>query len=215
VLGISVEEVTAFIEMAKESIGIQGSAEVVAILQTLSKDISPIALGNVHRTYTQIREVSKKLLSLHMDIVKEEARANDIIDKMTKKLYSHLHAINRREARSIGLEVKDATEQEDALIWSIYQDYANEVELNTQFNIRGVIGTQLETQVILKSGFIETRDNSYVYESKNKITQASELPEKVLTGLLQGRQSRPKDLIPGLPVRVDGALMQAGWILRS
>jgi len=67
----------------------------------------------------------------------------------------------------------------------------------------------------LRGGFIETTDSSYVYESKNKITQASELPEKVLTGLIQGRQPRPKDLIPGLPVRVDAALIRAGWILRS
>lgn len=215
VLGISVEEVTAFVEMAKESIGIEGSSNLVSILQTLAKDISPIALGNVHRTYIQIREVSKKLLGLHIDIVKEEARVNDIIDKLTKKLYSHLHAINRREAQGIGLDVIDANAKEDAIMWSIYQDYANELELNTQFNIRGFLGTQLETELTLKGGFIETTDSSYVYESKNKISQASELPEKILTGLIQGRQAQPRNLIPGLTVRVDVAVIQSGWRLAS
>ncbi|MBT9148405.1 MAG: hypothetical protein DDT32_02177 [Syntrophomonadaceae bacterium] len=214
VLGISVEEVTAFVEMAKESIGIEGSSNVT-ILQTLAKDISPIALGNVHRTYTQVREVSKKLLGLHMDIVKEETRVNDIIDKLTKKLYSHLHLINRREAQNIGLDVIDAKEEEDAIMWNIYQDYANELELNAQFNIRGVLGTQLETELKLKGGYIETTDSSYVYESTSKVTQASELPEKILTGLIQGRQARPRDLIPGLPVRVDVAIIRAGWRLAS
>lgn len=213
VLGISVEEVSAFIEMAKEIIGIQGSAELVSVLQALAKDISPIALGNVHRTYTQIREVSRKLLGLHIDTVKEEQRVNDIIDKLTKKLYSHLHVINRREAKTIGLDIKDATDEEDALIWSIYQDYATETELNTQFNIRGTLGNQTATQLTLKGGFIETTDNSFLYESTINITQASELPEKVLSGLLQGRQPRPTGLIPGLPVRVDAALIRAGWKL--
>ncbi len=216
VLGISVEEVTAFIEMAKESIGVEGSANVVSILQTLTKDISPIALGNVHRTYTQIREVSRKLLGLHMDISKEETRVTDIIDKLTKKLYSHLHAINRREAHDIiGLDVVDATDDEDTLMWKLYQDYVAELQLNTQFNIRGVLGTQMESELILKGGFIETTDNSYVYISKNKITQASELPEKILTGLIQGRQALPKTLLPGMPVRVDVALVQSGWIPNS
>lgn len=215
-LGISVEEVTAFIEMAKESIGVEGSANVVSILQTLIKDISPIALGNVHRTYTQIREVSRKLLGLHMDISKEETRVTDIIDKLTKKLYSHLHAINRREAHDIiGLDVVDATDDEDTLMWKLYQDYVAELQLNTQFNIRGVLGTQMESELILKGGFIETTDNSYVYISKNKITQASELPEKILTGLIQGRQALPKTLLPGMPVRVDVALVQSGWIPNS
>ena len=213
VLGISVEEVTAFIEMAKENIGVTGSENVVSILQTLAKDVSPIALGNVHRTYTQIREVSRKLLGLHMDISKEEGRVTDIIDKLTKKLYSHLHAINRREARDIiGLDVEDATPEEDALMWKIYQDYATELQLNTQFNIRGVLTTQLEQELILKGGFIETADDSFAYVSKNKITQASELPEKILTGLIQGRQALPKALLPGLPVRVDVACLQSGWI---
>lgn len=212
VLGISVEEVTAFVEMAKDSIGIEGSSNLVSILQTLAKDISPIALGNVHRTYTQIREVSKKLLGLHMDIVKEETRANDIIDKLTKKLYSHLHAINRREAHDIGLDVRDATDEEDVIMWSIYQDYVGELQLNAQFNIRGVLGTQLESELTLRGGFIETTDSSYVYQSKNKITQASELPEGVLTRLIQGRQAQPRTLIPGLPVKVDVALIEAGWM---
>lgn len=215
VLGISVEEVTAFVEMAKESIGIEGSSNLVSILQTLTKDISPIALGNVHRTYIQIREVSKKLLGLHIDIVKEETRVNDIIDKLTRKLYSHLHAINRGEAHNIGLDIRDATNEEDVIMWSIYEDYASELQLNSQFNIRGVLGTQLESELTLKGGFIETTDSSHVYLSKIKFTQASELPEKILTGLIQGRQAQPRTLIPGLPVRVDGAVIQSGWVSAS
>lgn len=216
VLGISVEEVTAFIEMAKESIGVEGSSNVVSILQTLAKDVSPIALGNVHRTYTQIREVSRKLLGLHMNVSEAEDRVTGIIDKLTKKLYSHLHAINRREARDlIGLDVTDATSEEDELMWKIYQDYATELQLNTQFNIRGVLTTQLEQELTLKGGFIETADNSFVYITKNKLTQASELPEKILTGLIQGRQALPRSLLPGLPVRVDVACLQSGWVAQQ
>lgn len=219
VLGISVEEVTAFIDMAKETIGIEGNPNVVSILQTLTtgvNGVSPIALGNVHRTYTQIREVSRKLLGLHIDISKEEARVASIIDKLTQKLYSHLHAINRSEARDvIGLDVVDATPEEDTLMWKLYEDYAAELQINTQFNIRGVLTSQLEQELVLRGGFIETTDNSFVYTSKNKLTQASELPEKILTSLIQGRQAMPKTLLPGLPVRVDVACLQAGWVANS
>ena len=151
-----------------------------------------------------------------MDISSEEVRVTDIIDKLTKKLYPHLHAINRREAHEIiGLDVIDASEDEDTLMWKIYQDYAAELELNTQFNIRGVLTTQLEQELTLKCGFIETTDNSFVYLTKNKLTQASELPEKILTGLIQGRQALPKILLPGLPVRVDVACLQSGWATNS
>jgi hypothetical protein len=216
VLGISVEEVTAFIDMAKETIGIEGSANVVSILQTLTTGehgVSPIALGNVHRTYTQIREVSKKLLGLHIDLSKEEDRVSSIIDKLTKKLYSHLHVINRTEARDIiGLDVVDATPDEDTLIWKLYEDYAAELQINTQFKIRGVLTSQLEQELIIKGGFIETINDSFVYTSKNKLTQASELPEKILTSLIQGRQAPPKTLLPGLPIKVEVACLQSGWV---
>jgi len=213
VLGISVEEVTAFIEMAKTSIGIDGSANLTSVLEVLTKDISPIALGNVHRTYTQIREVSKKLLSLHMDIAKESARVDDIINKLTQKLYSHLHAINRIEARGIGLDVVDASTDEDKLMWSIYEDYAKEVDLDTQFLIRGVLGTKLESELTLKAGFIETVECSYTLLTKLKLTQASVLPEKILEGIIAGRQRKPTDLLPGLQVQVDAAVLQSGWVL--
>lgn len=216
VLGISVEEVVAFIDMAKETIGIKNSPDVVSILQALTtgtNSISPIALGNVHRTYVQIREVSKKLLGLHIDTLKEGDRVASIIDKLTQKLYSHLHVINRTEARDIiGLDVVDATPDEDTLMWKLYEDYATELQLNTQFKIRGVLASQLEQELIIRGGFIETTDDSFVYTSKNKLTQASELPEKILTSLIQGRQAPPKTLLPGLPIKVEVACLQAGWV---
>jgi len=215
ILGISVEEVNAFIEMAKTTVGIEGSADLTTVLQILSKDISPIALGNVHRTYTQIREVSKKLLSLHMDTTKESARVDEIINKLTQKLYSHLHAINRTEAKDIGLDVVDASTDEDRLIWSIYEDYAKEVDLDKQFLIRGVLGTKLESELTLKGGFIETSECSYAYQTKLKLTQASVLPDKILEGVMAGRQKKPTDLVPGLPVQVEVAPLQSGWALTS
>ncbi len=216
VLGISVEEVVAFIDMAKETIGIKESPDVVSILQALTSSansISPIALGNVHRTYVQIREVSRKLLGLHIDTSKEEARVTSIVDNLTQKLYSHLHAINRKEARDIiGLDVADATDDEDKLMWRLYEDYAAELQLNTQFRIRGVLTNQLEQEVMIKGAFIETTSDSFVFTSKNKITQASELPEKILASLIQGRQPPPKVLIPGLPIKIEVACLQSGWV---
>lgn len=212
VLGISVEEVTAFIEMAKTSIGIDGSANLTSVLQVLAKDVSPIALGNVHRTYMQIREVSKKLLSLHIDIDKESSRVDSIINKLTQKLYSHLHAINRNEARGIGLDVVDASADEDKLMWSIYENCSKEVDLDNQFLLRGVVGTKQETELTLKAGFIETDERSYVLQTRLKLTQASILPEKILEGIISGRNRKPTDLIPGLSVQVEAAVLQSGWI---
>src|SRR5262249_15813673 len=66
-VGISVEDVTAYIALIKEDAGIQHEDELVKAFNRLAKEVHPLALGNVKRSLSQSRMMAKKLLSLHMD----------------------------------------------------------------------------------------------------------------------------------------------------
>ena len=132
---------------------------------------------------------------------------------MTQKQYSHLHAINRAEAKEIGLDAVDATAEEDKLMWAIYQDFAQELDLDNHFLLRGFLGKNLEGELTLKGGFIETVECSYGYQTKLRLSQASVSPEKLLETVVAGRQRKPSDLVPGLPVNIEAVPLQGGWVL--
>lgn len=212
VLGISVEDLSAFIELAKERIGL-GADDAAAILQSLTGGVSPIALGNVQRTHNQIRLLAKKLLGLHMDT--SEKQTANIVDKLTERLHSHLHFINRREARDdIGLNVADATEDEEASLWEIYEDYSNEVAMDEPFKVREFLGQNLNREIAFQQAFIESMGRADVYETKFKINQSSRLPDNVLTQLLQGGNTPAPQIIPGLPIQVDMVVLKDGWVMK-
>ena len=101
-IGISVEDVTAYLALVREDAGIRHDDEVVLAFNKLAEQVHPLALGHVKRSLSQSRLMAKKLLSLHMDPRKDEHRIREIVDNLTSKLFYHGHPINRTEARDAG-----------------------------------------------------------------------------------------------------------------
>lgn len=135
-LGISVEDVTAYISLIKEDAGITHEDELVQAFNKLADNVHPLALGNVKRSLAQSRMMAQKLLSLHMNKAKEQHEIKEIVDNLTSKLYYHGHPINRKEAREqIGLKtVINATPELEKLMWDLYLEYENEIKADDPFD---------------------------------------------------------------------------------
>ena len=88
-LGISVEDVTAYIARAREAAKISEQDHIIDIFNELSKQVHPLALGNVYRQHTRIRMLATNLLKSHMKGEKNEAKVAQIVEIMTEKLYTH------------------------------------------------------------------------------------------------------------------------------
>jgi Serine dehydrogenase proteinase len=133
-LGISGEDVTSFISLIKDDVGITHEDELVQAFNKLSDQIHPLALGNVKRSISQSSMMAKKLLNLHMQ--KEHThKINDIAENLTSKLYFHGHPINRDEAKDIGLgNVITPNATLERLIWDLYLEYESEMNLTAPFN---------------------------------------------------------------------------------
>jgi hypothetical protein len=135
-IGISVEDVTAFISLVKEDAGIQHEDQLVQAFNKLPEQIHPLALGNVKRSLSQSRMMAQKLLGLHMDKRSEEHTIAEIVDSLTSKLYYHGHPINRIEARDeVGLKtVQDPSATIEKLMWDLYLDYEAEMKMEQPFD---------------------------------------------------------------------------------
>jgi hypothetical protein len=134
-LGISVEDVTAYIQLIREDAGIQHEDELVQALNLLASNVHPLALGNVKRSMSQSRMMARKLLELHMD-ASQRHKIDEIVDNLTSKLFFHGHPINRKEAREqIQLStVTDSSGSLETAIWDLYRQYEAEMKLIEAFD---------------------------------------------------------------------------------
>jgi hypothetical protein len=135
-LGISVEDVTAYIALIKEDAGIHHEDELIEGFKLLADKVHPLALGNVKRSLSQSRMMAKKLLALHMTKSEDEHKIKEIVDSLTSKLFYHGHPINRSEARDqVGLRtVVDPSEKVEDLMWKLYLEYEKEMDMEEPFN---------------------------------------------------------------------------------
>lgn len=132
-LGISVEDVSAYIKLVKDDFGITHEDELIQAVNALSQHVHPLALGNVKRFHSQSRMLAKKLLELHMKDGTEDHKIADIVDNLNSKLFFHGHPIHHKEAQKLGLKVKLATKPEQDLIWNLYLAYEKEMNLDEEF----------------------------------------------------------------------------------
>jgi hypothetical protein len=135
-LGISVEDVTAYIALIKEDAGIQHEDELVQAFKILADKVHHLALGNVKRSLSQSRMMARKLLALHMGKSDDEHAIEEIVDSLTSKLFYHGHPINRKEARDqVGLKtIADPSSKVEELMWDLYLQYESEMKLEEPFN---------------------------------------------------------------------------------
>jgi hypothetical protein len=60
----------------------------------------------------------------------EEEKLQSIIETLTEKIYSHGHAIGRKEAKDIGLPLEPADGNIETLMWALYLEYESFLKLN-------------------------------------------------------------------------------------
>lgn len=141
---ISVEDVMAYFDLAKNKFGIKDDAELAKIFNKFvdaNPQIHPLALGNVNRIHNLIRMLAKSLLKSHKNKIGESEIAT-IVDYFTEKLYSHQYFIGRREAREdLGLKnVINADSALSKLMAELYEEYKKEMGLGGAWNAETEIG---------------------------------------------------------------------------
>lgn len=169
---VTVEDVYSYLALAREKAGLEDQTAMTDIFAMMVERIHPLALGNVHRNYLLIRSVANRILRLRCETCTSD-QIKHIVDHLTEKMYAHNHMISRREAaEDIGLPVVYASDEEEDLLWDLYNLYAEELELNEPFNpaellrgsrtefevISGIVESLQRTDAFLFNGVVEKRD---------------------------------------------------------
>ena len=134
-LGISVEDVTSFIALVKDDVGINHEDELIQAFNILAEKVHPLALGNVKRSTLQSRMMGEKLLRRRGGEELPDHTIEEIVRKLGSELYYHGHPINSREAREdVGLSfVVDAPSAVEAVMWKLFLMYETDLKLDQPF----------------------------------------------------------------------------------
>jgi hypothetical protein len=127
---VGVESIAGFKNTVREEwrLGDEGSA---AAFRLLAEKVNPLLLGDLYRAREQIIRLASDLMKLHMN---DEAKIRLLVDKLATGLGSHDYLIGKTEARELGLQVADEDAELEALIWTLYEDYAADMELGVPFD---------------------------------------------------------------------------------
>ena len=141
---ISVEDVMAYFDLAKNKFGIKSDEDLTKIFNKFvdsEPQIHPLALGNVNRTHNLIRILAERLLRSHNSPMKDD-KIKEVVDYFTEKLYSHQYFIGRKEAKNdLGVDSIIFAEEDLADLMShLYEEYKNEIGLGKIWNQENELG---------------------------------------------------------------------------
>jgi len=185
---ISVEDVAAYLRLATDRAGLNTPEGKLGAFQQLTSVVHPLALGNVERSHTLIRELAKKLLGLHLDVSKERDRekVNEIIDILTEKLYSHQHLIPRKEAKDIiGLNIRYASKEIESLMMNLYEEYRTELGIGEIINPTILLDNKTELPINWPIAKIETLATEDKFVLKGKIIRAQQASQPPLVNIVE------------------------------
>ena len=214
---ISVEDVTSYFDLARgdeeggsAGVGLKSDEHILEIFKALTAQVHPLALGNVKRVHSQIRDIARRLLELHVTGDQAEERINAVVGILTEKLYSHAHQINRAEALEIlGSDMLVLpSPEEEAAMWDLYRLYEDFFELTRTFNLKDWMGDAEEKELEAIGGVIESDGMSHLFKTMSKVRRISELPSGAQVQIAPGQRM---PIIPGLPVRINLEPIREGW----
>jgi hypothetical protein len=156
---VSVEDVANFLELARKEAKVPAD-KMNEVLSHLCSKINPLALGAVYRAREQIGMLAKKLLKLHK---KDDQEIERIVNALTRELLSHDYFIGRGEAKSLGLQIEDPSDDLAGQMWDLYREFAEEMKLGEGWNPELELGSGSTKKAVTCRGVVESYDKRHSY----------------------------------------------------
>ncbi len=173
-----VEDVAAYVTFLTRRAGISDQAPLAETVKVLAEHLTPTLLGRLERTYSHIRLVARKLLSL-VNPPYPEASIDAISEALTEKMYAHGHGIGVNEAAELGLRAERMEPSLESLVWQLYLDYEAALKLGTTADPEGYFpdnATNFYEESDAVGVFMESRDASHQFCGKIQLQRIRQAP---------------------------------------
>jgi len=205
---VNVEDIMAYVAFIKERAGLGDQAALSGSINALAQQLTPSLLGTVYRTYSHIRLVARKLI-LSRQPPLDEQRVNLIVESLAEKIYSHGHAIGRREAGDIGLPIEVPGADIETAMWGLYEAYEEMMELDSPIDPRSIIPNGQEkgsTPVIMAC--IESNSRIDAFTSDLRFEHIRQMPQTLNLNVNANLQLPPTVTPDSVPEAAQAAVQQ-------
>jgi hypothetical protein len=205
---ISVEDVNSYISFIRERANINDQSALAQVISLLANNLSPLTLGSVNRQSSHIRLVARKLLTSRKTKL-DEAKINSIIETLTEKMYSHGHAIGRREAEEIGLPVEIPPQELENDLWKLYLEYEKILRLNEPIDPLVILASKdFEHLSEIPIAVIESEAKSHVFKVQLDLRKRRQVPANAQINVNLNLNLPPGIQPDKLPQQVQQVLQQ-------
>lgn len=112
-----------------------------------------MVLGQIFRSRQQIRTLAEKLLARS---TKDKDKVKAIVDFLCSESGSHDYTINRREARSLGLDIEKPSEVFYRLLKDLHDNYSTEMKLRVPYDLSSLVTPGQTAQYMFSRAAIES-----------------------------------------------------------
>jgi hypothetical protein len=175
---VAVESVAGFKKLVEEwKLNEEGKKQAFGLL---AEKVHPLLLGDLQRSREQIVRLATNLMKRHANKI-DDSKIKKIVDTLAIGLGSHDYMIGRVEAHDeVGLDIADENPELEDLIWRLYQDFSNEMELGTPFDpMEGITfqpGQPIRPTIkTVKMVIIESLERSDVWEREMVIIPPNQM----------------------------------------
>jgi hypothetical protein len=205
---ISVEDVNSYISFIKERANISDQSALAQVVSILANNLTPLTLGSVNRENSHIRLVARKLLTSIVEKL-DEAKINSIIETLTEKIYSHGHAIGRKEAQEIGLPVEIPEDYLEKALWGLYSEYEETLKLNDPLDaIALLLGKEEEHLDNIPVAIIESENKLHTVHINIDLKRKRQVPPSPQINLNVGLNLPPNIKLEDIPQQAQQLLQQ-------
>jgi len=205
---ISVEDVNSYISFIRERANINDQSALAQMVSILANYITPLTLGSVNRQDSHIKLVARKLLTSRNEKL-DESKINSIVEILTEKIYSHGHAICRKEAQELGLPVEIPEEPLEVAIWSLYLEYERFLKLTDPLDPSVILtGKEEEHLEQIPIAIIESENKTHVFTTKIDFKRKRQVPSNLQINLNLGINLPPNIRPEEIPRQAQQILQQ-------
>lgn len=205
---ISVEDVNSYVSFVREKANITDQSALAQTISILANNVTPLALGSVNRQNSHIRLVARKLLTSRKEKL-EEAKITSIIETLTQKMYSHGHAIGRKEAEEIGLPVETPDEKLEDILWKLYLECENFLELNDPIDPLVTLSGKEEAHLEgVPIAIVESENNLHMFSVQVDFKRRRQVPPNPQININLGLNLPPNISPQQIPQQAQQILQQ-------
>lgn len=205
---VSVEDVMAYTRFVKQRVGLSDQQVLSASLAKLTERIDAVALGNVYRTHSHIRDVARRILLSRKDPAKEQTLAT-IIETLAERVYAHGHAIGLSDALEVGLPVRAATPKEDELMWKLLEVYERDMKLRDPVDPAAAVAQNDRYTEVSTIAIVESEIAAYTFTGELEVRARRQMPPQLNVNMNLNLQLPPNINPAQLPQQVQQVLQQA------